>query len=100
MTRNIEQTIDWFNSVYELNKKQGDGKSSFYCGITDNVERRQNEHNVSHFLAVTKCDSFETAKTLEYRMQDEGYDVGNQVGNGNQASVFCYIYKKSSDTKE
>lgn len=100
MTRNIEQTIDWFNNIYELNKKQDESKFSFYCGITENIERRQSEHNISHFLAVTKCDSFETAKILEQRMHNEGYDTGDQLGNGNQTSIYCYMYKKTPNTRQ
>ena len=90
----ISETVAWFNSIYELNKMQGEGKSAFYCGITNDTDSRKKEHNVGRFLGVTKCDTFETAKKLESLMHDEGYDTGGQVGNGQEDSVFVYMYRK------
>lgn len=97
----INETVEWFNSIYELNKVDGDSKSSFYCGITNDKETRRKQHNVSRFLGVTKCDTFDTAKKLESRMHDAGYDTGKQLGNGTEDTVYCYLYKKIAGiTKE
>lgn len=90
----VSETVEWFNSIFELNKTSNDNKKSFYCGITSDKEARRKEHNVSRFLGVTKCDTFETAKKLEALMRNEGYDTGKQLGNGNEKSVYCYLYKK------
>ena len=90
----IKETIDWFNNIYELNKMPGESKNAFYCGITNNTEERRKQHNVSEFLGVTRCDTFETARKLESQMHNEGFDTGKQLGNGNEDSVYCYLYKK------
>lgn len=97
----IRETIDWFNSIYDLNKMPGDTKKAFYCGITNDKDVRRQQHNVSRFLGVTKCDTFETAKKLEALMREEGYDTGEKLGNGTEDSVYCYLYKKIAGvTKE
>lgn len=90
----ISETVAWFNSIYELNKMQGESKSAFYCGITNDTDARRKQHNVGRFLGVTKCDTFDTAKKLESLMHNEGYDTGKQLGNGKEDSVYCYLYKK------
>ena len=94
----ISETVDWFNSIYELNKMPGDSKDAFYCCITNDKEERRKQHNVSRFLGVTKCDTFETAKKLESLMHEEGYDTGKQLGHGTADTVYCYLYKKIAGT--
>lgn len=97
----ISETVAWFNSIYDLNKMPFDNKGNFYCGITNDIETRKKQHNVGRFLGVTKCDTFETAKKLESLMHAEGYDTEKQLGNGNEDSIFCYLYKKIKNvTKE
>lgn len=97
----ISETIEWFNSIFELNKMAGDSKSTFYCGITNDKESRRKQHNVSCFLGVTKCDTFETAQKLESLMHDAGYDTGKRPVNGTEGFVYCYLYKKIPNvTKE
>lgn len=90
----INETVEWFNNIYDLNKMPGDEKNAFYCGITNDTEERRKQHNVSRFLGVTKCDSFDTAKKLESLMHEEGYDTGKRLGNGEEDSIYCYLYKK------
>lgn len=97
----IDETVEWFNSIYELNKMHGESKSAFYCGIANDKEEQRKQHNVSRFLGVTKCDTFETAKKLKAKMHDEGYDTMKQFGNETADSVYCYLYKKIAGiTKE
>lgn len=97
----ITETVEWFNSIFELNKTFGDDKSCFYCGITSNLEERRIQHKVNQFLGTTRCDTFDTAKKLERAMHDEGYDTGKQLGNGTDESIYCYLYKKVPNvTKE
>lgn len=44
--------------------------------------------------AITTQKDFETAKKLEAKMKDEGFDTGKQLGNGQEDSKFVYVYKK------
>ena len=67
--------------------------SGFYCGITNDLNRRDGEHNTKSLGAI-KCDSFDTAKKLEKMMHDEGFDTGKQLGNGQEDSIYVYVYKK------
>lgn len=96
----INETVEWFNNIYELNKIAGESKNAFYCGITNDKEKRRKQHNVSRFLGVTKCDTFETAKKLEAKMHDEGYDTGEKLGNGAEDTIYCYLYKKIAGITE
>lgn len=93
----IEETVRWFNSIFDVNRGENDTKKDFYCGITNDTERRRQEHNVYSFLGITKCDSFDTAKKLELCMKQEGYDTGEQSGNGKEDSIYVYLYKKVKD---
>lgn len=72
---------------------------SYYCGITNNVERREGEHKAD-YLGYVKAKDAEAAKRLEARMHDEGFDTGAQLGNGQDDSVFVYVYKKNKNTEE
>ena len=89
----IQETIAWFNQQFENSKAWYERKSNFYCGITNDLERRMNEHNVSQYFHVT-CDSFETAKQVESLLYQEGFDTGGQLGNGQEDTVYVYMYRK------
>ncbi len=90
----ISETVEWFNSIFDINKDATNERSKFYCGITDDVERRQEEHHVAKFLGVTRCDTFDTAKEVEKQMKLAGYDTGKQLGDGNENSIYVYLYRK------
>lgn len=42
------------------------------------------------------CKTFDNAKKLEAKMHDEGFDTGKQIGNGQEDSIYVYVYKKIS----
>ncbi len=71
----------------------------FYCGITNNVDRREGEHDAD-YLGYVKAKTFAAAKRLEARMHEEGFDTGKQLGHGQEDSLYVYVYKKNADTKE
>ena len=71
----------------------------FYCGITNNVDRREGEHS-ANYLGYVNCKTFEVAKKLEARMHEEGFDTGEQLGHGQEDSIYVYVYKKNVNTKE
>lgn len=66
----------------------------YYCGITNDVDRRANEHNAT-ILGVIEYTSADFAKELEAKMHDEGFDTGKQLGNGQDDSIYVYVYKKA-----
>ena len=46
----IDEAVKEFIDVYNNNRKPLDIKRNFYCGITNNLERRKGEHHVDDFL--------------------------------------------------
>lgn len=91
----IEETVRWFNSLYEINKQESDSKSNFCCGITNDLESKKNELKIEHFIGVTKCDSSETAKNLAEKMQTESYTMadGNTTGL-KEDFIYVYLFRR------
>lgn len=75
-------------------------RSDFYCGITNDLERRAGEHNVENFLICAKCSSFEVSSAAEKLISEKGFDCGEQSGNGTDDSVYIYMYQKNPDVTE
>lgn len=100
MLMTIGQAVEKFNAVYTNNRKTGDTKFSFYCGITNNLERRNTEHNIDKVLYYVTSDTFDTAKELESLLHEEGYDTGDKLGNGTDDTKIVYMYRKGSNTIE
>lgn len=71
----------------------------YYCGITNDIERRVREHN-AECLGYIKAETAQDAKDLEVLMHEEGFDTGDQLGNGSSDSVYVYVYRKTSNTFE
>lgn len=72
----------------------------YYCGITNDLERRANEHNAV-FMGFVECEDKDTAIATEKLLGDNHYDIGKKAGNGaRDNSVFVYLYKKTADTIE
>lgn len=79
--------------------KPGDLRSSFYCGITNDVDVRMEQHRTSDFPIVDErvcayvCENVEVAKQVEGLLGEAGYDIGgkNAAGNG-AAETSCIVY--------
>lgn len=91
---------DYVNTVLY---KTGDYKDSFYCGITNDIDIRMQQHRNNDFNIVRNqvgawiCCDVECATEVESCMGEFGYDIGrgNKVGNGaNIDSCYVYILKK------
>lgn len=95
----IAEAVQRFNQVYLRNRKTGDSKYNFYCGITNDIERREGEHN-ANYLYYVECSTADMAKQLEAALNNEGYDTGDKLGNGTDDSVYVYIYRKTRATVE
>lgn len=81
-----------FELAYMNNFKYGETKRNYYCGITNDLERRAKEHNTT-FITTAKVNSFEEAKIVEEALHKKGYCTGKQLGNGNEDTVHVYMYK-------
>lgn len=74
--------------------------SKYYCGITNNLELRAQQHNAI-FLDYVEADSVEQANEIEKALQEVGYDCGGLAGNAHEEdSRYVYIYKKGPKTIE
>lgn len=91
------------NYVNTVLYKIGDYKDSFYCGITNDIDIRMQQHRDNDFNIVRNqvgawlCCDVECATEVEKRMGEFGYDIGrgNTAGNGaNIDSCYVYILKK------
>lgn len=75
-------------------------RKNFYCGITNDLNRRMGEHNAKPLVWV-KARNQENAIMLEEALGEKGYDIGSVAGNGAaDDSVIVYMYKKSLFTNE
>lgn len=86
-----------------INFKSGDLKKSFYCGITNDVDIRMEQHRTSNFSIADErvcayvCANVEVAKQVERLLGEAGYDIGGQnaAGNGTaESSCIVYFLKK------
>lgn len=83
--------------------KSGDLKKSFYCGITNDVDIRMEQHRTSDFSIADErvcayvCANVEVAKQVERLLGEAGYDIGGQNAAGNgaaESSCIVYFLKK------
>lgn len=79
--------------------KSGDLKKSFYCGITNDVDIRMEQHRTSNFSIADErvcayvCANVEVAKQVERLLGEAGYDIGGQNAAGNGAAeTSCIVY--------
>lgn len=92
--------INWYN----VERNAHENPSDFYCGITCDPMRRMREHNPTNdadaisWWIETNC--FDTARHTEELMDSNHFDCGDQLGNGDEDSVFVYLYRKTSNTIE
>lgn len=96
----IKERIDFiFESRYTPNEL----KNSFYCGITNDLDIRMQQHREKDFEIVNDkvyawiCATALVAAEVEKLAGDAGYDIGatNNMGNGGEEdSVIVYLLKK------
>lgn len=93
----IDDIVELFKFHYLTDVPYGKSMSDYYCGITNDLKRREEEHNAKILFAVKMANANE-AKEVEAKLHDMGFDTGKQLGNGGDDSVFVYIYRKNNNT--
>lgn len=68
------------------------GRKNYYCGITDNPDRRLEEHEIEKFDCCVKCSSYAVSSEAEKILSSRGFDCGKKQGMGNKDSVYVYAY--------
>lgn len=94
-----KQVLDRFEKAF-ADSKFSDKKSDYYCGIKDDLDRRAKEHNVDGYCLTMNLITFEAARVIEQKLSTLGFDCGNQIGNGNENSVYVYMCYKTPDFKK
>ena len=94
-----EQILKIFEYAF-VDSEFSDDRSDYYCGITDDLDRRAKEHNVDGYCLTMNLITFEAARDIEQKLSSLGFDCGNQLGNGTEKSVYVYMcYKKAGFKK-
>ena len=72
--------------------------SQYYCGMTNNPERRRKEHGALKLIDYLPCDKKEIARDFLSQLSDIGFDVDPDIMSGQDDSNIVYVYKKTSLT--
>ncbi len=76
--------------------------SDWYCGITDDIERRVfGEHNVSRrstTCRTRRCYRSNNARNVERALLEKGCAGGD--GGGGDRTFYVYIYRITDNTRE
>ncbi len=78
-------------------KKDNSKFSDWYCGITNDVDKRIQAHRKEYNLKLAtyvECNSKASAVALEKRMHAKGCDGDGGVGNPVADSNCVYVFKK------
>lgn len=93
----VKNALRLFKIHYLTDVPCGKSMSDYYCGITNDLKRREKEHNAK-ILFAAKMSNTNEAKEVETKLHDMGFDTGKQLGNGSDDSVFVYIYRKDNNS--
>lgn len=73
--------------------------SDFYCGITNEIERRESEHNAK-FLIYLNVTNVEVAKKIERVMNQKGFTTGKVANGASDDTTFVYLYAITPETNQ
>ena len=97
MVKTAQQAYD---EIVAHIKKQGGAYSDWYCGITENINRRLfDEHNLVEdktWYTSKQCSTSAEAREVEKALLELGCSGG--PGGGDDDAVFVYTYLKTSTT--
>ena len=72
-----------------------------YCGMTNDLDETLARHKIKSYLCVIDCGSKDKAATVESKMDDLGYDIGNPPHDANGAregSKYVYLFMKTAES--
>ena len=87
-TMTIDETVNRFNSLYELNKFSNENKQNYSCGFASEMD----SHKLK-FIVYTKCDSLRTVEELLKRLKECGYCITEQ--SPDNTSLYVYMKRKT-----
>lgn len=95
MSMSVEERVQDF---IKKARAYGGNLSDYFCGMTNNPERRKKEHGASSLIGSTKCSDKDCARDLMRQLAEVGFDVDGDIMSGQDDSVNVYFYKKSKLT--
>lgn len=74
--------------------------SKYYCGVTNNTQRREKEHCVKGFINYYDCKDRDAVMNLLASLEKEGFKCINSRQNGQDDSLTVYIYEITNYSRE
>ena len=99
----IDKMVKSVNEQYLSCFNTGETKHDYYCGITNNLDKRMEEHRCEDFEIVEdrvfawNCENVDVAAKVEIRLSELGFDIGDTKTLGNRGvenSTIVYLLKK------
>lgn len=78
----------------------GGNRSDYFCGMTNNPERRRKEHGALRVIDSLNCENKNTARDFMRELSKAGFDVDKDIMSGQDDSRMVYVYKKTPLTMQ
>ena len=106
----IDLIVELVNNQYlsYFNFNEYKTKNDYYCGITNNLDKRMDEHRRNDFEIVEdrvfawNCENADVAAEVEKRLGELGFDIGDTktLGNGGvENSTIVYLLEKGKSVE-
>ena len=92
----INETVKRFNSIFDMNRSEGQTKANFGVGLTSDIGQLKQAGNGVTVLGSTRCDSWDVARELLSRLRNEGFHVEPELAEQKAFQIFVYLYVKDS----
>lgn len=89
----IEETVKWFDSIYDINRVENQAKSDFWVGMTSDIEPVKKKDGIL-LLGVTRCSNGDIARQLVEDMKAEGFGIDQPSAQDEGGAIFVFLYKK------
>jgi len=89
------QIIERIKKACSVGQYGDNDASDFFVGSTNNLERRLAEHNIDGYIDSYIMDKKEYAQDILKQLEEVGFDIGAEPGNGQDDSVNVYVYRKA-----
>lgn len=97
MNMTVEERVKDFIRLANIS---GGSLSDYFCGMTNNPDRRRREHGALRLLQSTKCSDKDCARDLMRQLADAGFEVDKDIMSGQDDSLYVYVYKKTKLTMQ
>ncbi len=97
----VDSIVSGIHSL--VNCKRDDGNTSnkpFYAGICKDVKDNMQRHGNESYVALVDCGTREKAGSVETKLDELGFDVGERANNGgDDETTIVYVIKKDRNFK-